>query len=176
MHSVISKRILSIIVDIGVILLYAMLLYLAFSIVNLFVETPVKIHNPFIAQLTGFISLTLPVFLYYYFTDKNSKRGSYGKRWNNLSLVVIKPAGKNAILLRTIIKLLPWEIAHTGVHWLMFYLRKGDSEPPFWVWIALILPQIIILVYAISIIYFKGSSSVYDKIAGTEIKLQPVGT
>lgn len=176
MHSVINKRILSIAIDIGIILLYAMLLYLIFTIINLFVETPVKIHNPFIAQLTGFISLTLPVFLYYYYTDKSLKKGSYGKRWNNLSLVVIKPTGKHAILLRTILKLLPWEIAHTGVHWLMFYLRKGDSVPPFWIWVALILPQVLVLVYAISIIYFKGRSSVYDKIAGTEIKLHMVDT
>lgn len=60
-------------------------------------------------------------------------------------------------------------MAHTGVHWMVFYSASGGKTPNL-VWIALILPQLIIIAYLISIIISKGKSSLYDHISKTEIK------
>jgi len=74
------------------------------------------------------------------------------------------------ILTRNILKFLPWEIAHTGVHWIVYY-SKLEMNTPIWIWTTLILPQIIIVGYLISIVIYKGESSFYDKISNTKIKI-----
>jgi hypothetical protein len=78
--------------------------------------------------------------------------------------------GKSNILVRNILKYLPWEIAHTGVHWIIFY-ASNNSATPLWVWVVLILPQIISFSYFISMISSKGESSIYDKISKTKLGL-----
>lgn len=60
-------------------------------------------------------------------------------------------------------------MAHAGVHWLMYYSDNAMKTPQ-WVWMALIVPQVIVIFYLTSIFYYKGESSVYDMMAGTRIK------
>jgi len=74
------------------------------------------------------------------------------------------------IFFRNILKFLPWEIAHLGVHWMIYY-SGIERAAPIWLWIALILPQIIVLGYFLSIVWYKGESSFYDKIANTRVVL-----
>jgi len=67
-----------------------------------------------------------------------------------------------------ILKFLPWEIAHIGVHWIVYYSNTG-TDIPIWVYALLILPQIVVFGYFISLIIYKGEYSFYDKIANTKV-------
>ena len=103
--------------------------------------------------------------------EKSSWRATLGKRFMNISIYTSPKRNSQAVLLRNILKFLPWEIAHCGVHWIVYYSTIG-IRPPIWVWMVLILPQVIALAYVISVFLYKGESSIYDKIANTSIDKQ----
>lgn len=167
MTKTLKHRILACIIDYGIIAGYATLLFLVANLFfSLFEWKPG--NNPIIGQLIGFLTLTFPVVTYSYLTEKSIWRGTVGKKLQKL--IVLTDPNKSAknILLRNILKYLPWELAHTGVHWIIFYTSNG-IEVPLWTWIILILPQIVSVVYLISIVISKGRSSVYDNISKTKI-------
>lgn len=107
------RRLLAFIIDYLLILIYAGLLIGA----TLVITDPQPLH-PVKAQLLGFFTLTLPVFLYSFLLEKGAKRATIGKRIMKLSVQYNNPID---IAQRNFLKYLPWEIAHTGVHWLIFY-------------------------------------------------------
>jgi hypothetical protein len=72
------------------------------------------------------------------------------------------------IVKRNILKYLPWEIAHIGIH-LMFYYNSQSLETPIWVWVTLISPQILVILNLLSIFFNGGKQSLYDWIAQTKV-------
>ncbi len=157
-------------IDFGIIVLYAILL---FAVTSLFFDVRQAGLNPYFGQLIGFLTLTLPVITYSYLTEKGNWKATIGKRV--LNLIVLTPENKTnkSILIRNLLKYLPWELAHTGVHWIIYFESVG-RETPIWTWIILIVPQVLVIVYFISIILSKGQASVYDRISGTRLQLRTV--
>ena len=109
-------------IDYTLILLYAfILIFISLKIqvafgLGFYVLTPVK------GQIIGFLALTLPVFLYFFLSESGSGKATIGKRINkiNPSSIVKPELTTSQIFTRNILKLIPWEIAHTGVHWRYF--------------------------------------------------------
>ncbi|MBK7788555.1 MAG: RDD family protein [Saprospiraceae bacterium] len=163
-------RIFALTIDFGIILLYAILL---FAVTSLLFDVSQAGLNPYFRQLISFLTLTLPVITYSYLTEIGTWKATIGKRV--LNLIVLTPENKTtkSILLRNLLKYLPWELAHTGVHWIIYFESVG-RETPIWTWIILIVPQVLVFVYIISIILSKGQSSVYDRISGTKLQLRTV--
>lgn len=153
----ILKRFLAFSIDYLIIISYAILLFFITQGVSNGFNFNLTSSNPIQNQLVAFFTLTLPVIIYSVLTERGSKQGTIGKRIMNIYV----EAKKENILKRNILKFLPWELAHTGVHWIFFY-ETTNVESPIWVWILLIVPQLIIIVYIISIIYSKGRISLYD--------------
>lgn len=159
-------RSLAFLIDYLIMLVYISLLVGAsFSITFAFNLNPQNLH-PFFAQLLGFVTLTLPIFFYFYSSEIGQQQGSIGKQKMGIQL---STKNRKAVLLRNIYKFLPWEIAHTGVHWVIFYSLKGINTP-FWVWAFLITPQLMAVIYFISIIKSNGKSSLYDHYAKTSLQ------
>ncbi len=150
--------------DYAIIAVYAVLL---FGLATLF-ELNQLAFTPISGQLIGFISLTLPVFLYSFLTENSQYRATIGKRIMNIIVRTDADDRGKRILIRNILKFLPWEIAHTGVHWIIYYAERGT---PTWVWFTLIVPQIVVVGYVISIIASGGNSSFYDKQSQTVVSL-----
>lgn len=158
----ILRRILAAIIDYAIITVYGLILFVITYIID-----PPEL-GAVSGQIVGFLSLTLPVVLYFILFEKSDAQGSIGKQISGLK-VSSKDLLKNSrIVLRNVLKFLPWEIAHTGIHWMFYYERHGISNP-FWIWILLIVPQAIALIYFISIFWSKGKSSMYDWASGTII-------
>ena len=166
MKKLIYRRIVAFAIDYLVIIGYALLLFGFTKILNLrdFAFSPIS------GQLIGFASLTLPVFLYFFLMERGVSRATLGKRIMNISIELPSDNSNSKIFLRNVLKFLPWEIAHTGVHWIVYCSNSGN-EVPIWVYLLLILPQIIMLVYFISMMITRGASSIYDNLADTRIKL-----
>jgi len=161
-----KKRILAACIDYLIILIYGFILYnVTTAIYSL--EHILKNINPINSQLIGFLSLTLPVCLYFFLMESSKMRASVGK----MALKIQVERGKGSILKRTILKFLPWEIAHIGVYW-MIYFKNSNTTEPNWLWIILIAPQIIAVLYFVSILYTKGAGSIYDHFAKTSIKIK----
>jgi uncharacterized RDD family membrane protein YckC len=162
MHLII-KRFLAWMIDWLVIMLYACVLFGVMMLLASFnVVTIGGPMHPAKGQLIGFLTLTLPVVLYCILMECSSRHATIGKR-----IMKINVSGKTgSIVLRNGIKFLPWEFAHAGILWINYV---GDVEPPMWIWVLLIIPQILVVIYLISIIYTKGARSLYDTISGTQI-------
>lgn len=158
--NLIFKRIVSFFIDYIIILLYGGLLF------GITIWIGITDLNPVEGQIVGFLTLTLPVFLYFYLSEKNSKKASVGKSIMKIRVDVETNTKKYSILKRNLLKFIPWEIAHIGVHWSVHY-AETNTPTPTWVWFLLIFPQIVVLAYLFSIAYYKGKSSIYDKLANT---------
>jgi uncharacterized RDD family membrane protein YckC len=167
MTKTLTHRILACIIDYGIIAAYATLLFLVANLFfSIFDWRPG--NNPIIGQLIGFFMLTFPVVTYSYLTEKSNWRGTVGKKLQKLIVLTDQNKSAKNILIRNVLKFLPWELAHTGVHWTMYYNSNG-IETPLWTWVILILPQVFVLGYFVSILISKGESSIYDKISNTKI-------
>jgi RDD family len=167
MPKILLNRILASFIDYGIIAVYATILFLCakliFSIFNWEFS-----GNPYIGQFMGMVTLTLPVITYSYLTEKSNWKGTVGKKLQKLVVLTDQNKSAHNILTRNILKYLPWELAHTGVHWTIYYTSIG-IEIPLWTWFFLILPQIVVIAYLISVVISKGQSSIYDNISKTKI-------
>lgn len=163
-------RILAWTIDFGIIAVYAVLL---FTVTNLLFEVRQGGLNPYLGQLIGFLTLTLPVITYSYLTEKSKWRATIGKRILNLIVLTNESKKTKSILLRNVLKYLPWELAYTGVQWIIYFESVG-REIPIWTWAILIIPQAIVFIYFVSIMLSKGQSSIYDRISGTSLHLKTV--
>jgi uncharacterized RDD family membrane protein YckC len=116
-------------------------------------------------ELYVLITISIPVWFYFTYFDSERSKGSFGKR---LFKLVVKDHAKQKLSLgksffRTILKLLPWEIAHIGIIFpspLYF-----ENEPD--VRILTIAGLILFAVYAVSILVDKKNRSLYDRVIGT---------
>ncbi len=161
------NRILAWTIDFGIIVLYALLL---FAVVTMFFDVKEGDLNPYLGQLIGFATMTLPVFTYSFLTERSKWKGTIGKKILNIKVLTDEENKTKSILLRNVLKYLPWELAHIGVHWIFYYESVG-REIPIWTCAIVIIPQVIVLIYFVSIILSKGHSSVYDRISGTRLHL-----
>jgi len=174
MNKLLTRRFIAFSIDYILILFYAGLLYLSSLLFQYFSANELGEPNPLMGQVIGFLLLTLPVFLYFLLSEKSKRKGTIGKRISKIQVVVVaenKTDSIKPILVRNFLKFLPWEIAHTGVHWVLFYSRHNE-QTPIWVYTLSIIPQVAMIFYFITIITTNGNRSFYDKIAGTKISLK----
>jgi len=173
MNKLLIRRFIAFGIDYILILLYAGLLFLSSLLFQYLSAKQLSEPSPLKGQLIGFFLLTLPVFLYFLLSEKSKQKGTIGKRVSKIRVEMVgnKPAATQQLFIRSFLKFLPWEIAHTGVHWVLFYSRNNE-QTPFWVYALLIVPQLAAIFYFITIILTKGNGSFYDKVAGTKISLK----
>ena len=98
--------------------------------------TPPRPSDPWSAQAIGLLTMTLPVVLYFAFTESSRARASLGK--SVLGLAVVGDVGGRLpfrlALLRTVAKLAPWELGHTVAQQAV---ASRDAGAPLWVWIPM---------------------------------------
>jgi uncharacterized RDD family membrane protein YckC len=162
----IIKRILAYCIDYLVIMIYAIVLFSIVFITHKILDKPLEQLDPITGNVISFFTLTLPAFLYFFFYESSSKKATLGKQWLKIK---VENNSKRNIFIRVLFKIIPWEIAHFALHWSVFYTNQG-MEVPIWNWIITIVPNVIIVIYFVTVVLSKGKSSVYDKIAKTSIE------
>ena len=170
MKSIRNQRLFAFFIDCTIIMIYAGSL---FGIVTLFqngADQNIPLLSPVKGQLIGFLTLTLPAYLYFVLLENSALFATTGKRIMGLKVVNEKDekATVKQILIRNLLKLGPWELAHFGVHWIIYYTNLNIA-PPIWVMMALVIPQIIIVIYFISMFYNKDSRTFYEIVSGTKV-------
>ncbi len=118
------------------------------------------------------LNFSIPAWLYFTLCDSLWGGKTLGKRLLRLKVTTSsgQPLSLSRALLRTSVKLLPWELAHIGG----FALEAA----PAWQWAAIVLSNLLIVVYLVAAIATRGHRSVHDWVAGTEVGLQvngPIG-
>ena len=121
--------------------------------------------NAYIAQLSGFLLITLPVTLYFAVSEASSQRATWGKRWQGIS--VIQNNGEKLTRLqslgRTALKFIPWELSHT----LIWQINFGNMESESVILIGFILVWVWMGLYVFSIWQSPTGQSIYDTLTGT---------
>ena len=156
-------------VDLLLIVIYACCL---FGVVFLITGgEPVQL-SPYMGQLVAFLTLTLPALVYFVITENSSHQASIGKRLFKLKVSAVdgSKAPLSAIVVRNVVKLLPWEIAHAFIQALFYYLNlHKEMEVPAWVLIGLVIPQVAVAVYALLPLLSHTEQSVDDLLSKTKV-------
>lgn len=108
-----GTRIFAFLWDYVIILGYIILLIgLSFLIRPLVI--PMFTTNPLLAEFTGFLFITLPVYLYFAVCEGSKAHATWGKRKMGIVVAGIygQPIGLGTSLFRSALKFLPWELAH----------------------------------------------------------------
>lgn len=129
-------------------------------------------YGPVGTQFIFFLLLTLPVGLYLYFTESGHTHATIGKRLVGLTVVANGGApSKSQIAIRTIIKLLPWELAHTFVWQLqyVFYTEGFSANPPDWILFGLNAAVALAASYIAMVAFRRDGRGLHDLTAGTQV-------
>ncbi|MDW3647132.1 MAG: RDD family protein [Bacteroidia bacterium] len=154
---------------------------IAFAIVMLFIQQLILVkirgyigidkdwfQDAWNMEIYVLLSISLPVWLYFAFQDSSTKKGSLGKKWMKLAVTQLENGKKLSFakaLSRTLLKLLPWEIAHLGI---IFPEPMYFAEDP-QIRILSILGILLFLVYFLSISLNQKQQSLYDKWLNTHV-------
>lgn len=129
-------------------------------------EDPGRPANPWIAQAIGFISMTVPVVLYFAVLESSSRKATIGKK--ALGLAVVGVTGDltslGRSLVRSSIKFLPWEFGHIVANQAAF---SGDAGVAHWVYGPMIVAFVLPLWWIVSI--FSSGRAPYDRASSTHV-------
>jgi uncharacterized RDD family membrane protein YckC len=119
--------------------------------------------SPIAMNLLAFVTLVLPVVLYFALQEGSSQQATWGKRRARITVVNAQGARMTLgqSLLRSAIKFLPWQLAHMCV----IYIWFGDDSSIFL--IGAFLAQGVAILYVVCLWLSKRHLTPYDWIAGT---------
>ncbi|MBK8100448.1 MAG: RDD family protein [Planctomycetes bacterium] len=127
---------------------------------------PGRPRSPWTGQALGFLSMTLPVLLYFAFGEVSAAQASLGKR--ALRLVVVDASRRRLslpkALLRNAIKFVPWEAGHMVAQQAMF---AGEAGPPAWVWGACAVAMGVPLWWSVALL--RTGATPYDRWTATQV-------
>jgi uncharacterized RDD family membrane protein YckC len=154
--------------DYLVILGYLIALTLLFLIVN---RSPSATQWLFVsqirAQVTFILLLTLPVALYFAISESSTRQATWGKQ--RLGLMVTDKNGNRIrfwrAFARALLKLIPWEIAHT----LIWEIRFQSGIDPVLINYGFASVYVLVGLNAASLIITKTHQTLYDFLARTYV-------
>ena len=169
-NSNIIDRIKAFAVDYLIIILYAALLFGISILISKIFHLDVHDVDPVTGELTGFITLTFPVILYFTLSENSRYEATVGKR--KFQLYVTKKdkgkAGFMNLLVRNCIKFLPWELAHFFIYRLINF-TSAEEQVPGYILTGLIASQALAIIYLLFILFTKNNRSLYELISGTMV-------
>jgi uncharacterized RDD family membrane protein YckC len=126
--------------------------------------------NPYLADLFAFLVLVLPVVLYFALSECSARRATLGKRRLRLQVVTVSGGqlGVWQSLLRSGIKFLPWQIAHTSLFHIPGWPLAVDQIPPASI-AGFGLVWLLVIVYLGMLIFTRSHRAPYDYAAGSMV-------
>jgi uncharacterized RDD family membrane protein YckC len=123
-----------------------------------------------VAELLGFVVLVLPVGIYLFVTENSRRQATLGKRVLGMRVVAIDGSRAPAwrILVRTVVKLLPWEFAHFLVWHAVDALARGAGFPT-WLLAGLVVADLLPIAYVLTVALQRDRRGPHDLVAGTRV-------
>lgn len=123
-------------------------------------------HHPYHVYFWVLCTVSIPVWLYFIILESSPRQSTIGKRFMHLKVAGYSNTriSKKKSFVRTLVKLLPWEITHIGLLPIYF----SDNPQPT---IGLYLANGLIIIYLVYFISQKGKTTIHDKAAGTKVIL-----
>lgn len=131
---------------------------------------PPSLASSLAMNLVSFATTVLPFILYYCLQEASPAQATWGKRKAGIMVTALN--GKRLTfwraLLRSVVKFLPWQIAHMSL-FAMFY----ETADIILVVTGLVLAQAAALAYLLILVINKTHRTPYDWIAGTMVTDSP---
>jgi uncharacterized RDD family membrane protein YckC len=126
--------------------------------------------SPLRMDLLAFVTAVLPVILYFTISESSKSGATWGKRRMGLRVVHISgdrlSCGRAA--LRSVIKFLPWQIAHTSLVNIPGWPMAPQALPRI-VIMGLILAWTLVVFYILTLAAGQNRRTPYDWIAGSRV-------
>ena len=127
-------------------------------------------ENPILADMIAFLTLILPVILYFTISESSPKQATWGKR--KAGIRVVNANGKTLTrmqaFVRSVIKFLPWQIAHTNIFQIQA-LPSGGANPSSLIIIGFALVYALVGIYVASALISKKHRTPYDWASGSYV-------
>jgi len=165
------RRLMAFFVDCLIIASYAFLLFLVASAVELAWSYQHYLSDSLLLRYgVSFFSLTLPVILYFTLLESSVRGATLGKQLFKLRVVSTKGPGiaTGNLLIRTLVKLAPWELSHLFLQLDPNFLQTGEPE------LIITLPGLI-AINVLALVYLaipairKDNAAIHDLASKTEI-------
>lgn len=130
--------------------------------------------GPLRLEALFFTILTLPVVVYHFCTEAGPRHATIGKRVLGLRVQSLAggPPSRGQIARRTVIKFLPWELAHFFI--LQLQWRSGHPDGPgvlpTWVSAGLVMTYLVPLGYGAIVAFSRRHRGPHDFVAGTSVQ------
>lgn len=170
-HARIGPRLLAFLLDYLVITAYIVALTLVTQAAVL-AGVPITslFANPIRADLFAFLLLVLPVILYFALSESGPRQATWGKR--RMNLCVTDVTGRRLAfpraLLRSAVKFLPWQIAHTSLFQIPGWPLNVTTVPTGPV-IGFTLVWVLIFVYLGFLLFHPAHRTPYDLASGSVV-------
>jgi uncharacterized RDD family membrane protein YckC len=134
-----------------------------------YIGRPLRLpDDPLLGDLIAFLTLVLPVILYFTLQESSSRTATWGKR--QFGLLVVNENGERLTFgrafIRSFLKFLPWQIAHTSLfHWEGWPF--APAEPTVMVLVGFGLAYLLVGIYIVSAQVSKKHRTPYDWAAGS---------
>jgi uncharacterized RDD family membrane protein YckC len=127
-------------------------------------------EKPILADLMAFITLILPVILYFTLQEGSPKQATWGKRKAGIRVVNAhgETLTKRQAFVRSLVKFLPWQIAHTSIYHIEG-LPFAPVEPSPFVMAGFVLAYLLVGIYIASALISKKHRAPYDWATGSYV-------
>jgi len=128
---------------------------------------PLFTKDPITAELTGFLFITLPVYLYFAICEGSPARASWGKRKMGIAVANMQggPISIGRSLFRSAIKFIPWELAHFTI----WHVVIPSGYPDEMIYTLFAVVYGLAFIFLISPLWNARRQTLYDSIARTVV-------
>ncbi|MCQ6557160.1 RDD family protein [Paenibacillus mendelii] len=129
---------------------------------------PLFTSGPLSAEITGFMFITLPVYLYFAISEGAKSHATWGKRKRGIVVIGVhgQPIGIGRSFLRSALKFIPWELAHFTV----WHMVIPSGYPDALIYGLLAVVYGLVFVNLLCALLSQNKQTLYDMIAGTVIQ------
>ena len=166
-HAGSVRRIVAYAIDVG--FLSSVLLIPQFAINYLTGFTPASFFNlssGLYAYVWVLLTVSLPSWFYFAASDYSARGAALGKRIIGLRVADTNGdrIGLGRAILRTLIKIVPWELTH--ILFFLPFLTAGQSAA---LGPEIIMPYVLVAIYGAIMLRTHGKQSIHDLVAGTVV-------
>jgi uncharacterized RDD family membrane protein YckC len=127
------------------------------------------IASPVVKDVIAFLTLILPVILYFTLQESSHRQGTWGKQKAGIRVVNVQGDTLTTMqaFVRSLVKFLPWQIAHTSIYQIKEFVPGGPSEP--FDITGFVLVYVLVGIYILSALILKKHRTPYDWVSGAYV-------
>lgn len=128
------------------------------------------VSTPWKRDLLAFFSTVLPVIGYFAWTEGSVHCATWGKRRVGLRVVGLggDRLGGGQALARSVVKFLPWQMAHTALFHIPGFPMSVTDPPDWTVWVMGTM-WVLVAAYLFGLTKLAGRRTIYDRLSASQV-------